>query len=101
MALRKWSIIEEEIKKCSDIRDPRFLRILGELHERLRQQHQQDVQLADAYGKLAQNVEDLMNVMGVMTNVLDKTGIKKAFDELEGDPSEQGSTYHLFRGKKN
>ncbi len=103
MAMRKWSIIEEELKR-SGVVHPMVLRTLGEFHERLRQQHQQDMQLAEAYSKLADEVIALRGIITGMDGRLEKLGIKEKLLQLEGDPDETGSTYDIMRnepGKKN
>lgn len=98
MALRKWSIIEDELKKCQGISDPRFLRILGEFHERLREQHQTDVQLAEAYDTITNRVLELQRIVTGMDKALVDTGVKQKIMELMGQgDNEPGSEWSKLR----
>jgi len=99
MALRKWSIIEEELKKTGMVH-PRLLVCLGEMHERHRVQHEQIMQLAQHYGQLIDMFNDMMQATGNMQKTIEKAGLKEGLEQLEGDPDETGSTWHDMR-KKN
>ncbi len=99
MALRKWSIIEEELKKTGQVH-PRLLVCLGEMHERHRVQHEQIMQLATHYGQLIDRFNDVVQAVGGMKQMIEKSDLSKKIEELEGDPDETGSTWHDMR-KKN
>lgn len=100
MALRKWSIIEEELKKTGTVH-PLLLKCLGEMHERHRVQHEQTMQLASHYGKLVDMLNDLSQAMGGMKGMIEKAGLSDKMNELEGDPDETGSTWHKMRERKD
>lgn len=100
MALRAWRIVEEELKKHGET-NPFLLRALGEMHERHRVQHEQMQQIAAAYVTLVDKFNDMVMVTGRMDQRMDKAGLSRKFDELEGDPDETGSTHEMTRGKKH
>jgi len=100
MALRKWSVVEEELKKQGMV-TPALLRTLGEMHERFRVQHEQIMQLATHYGQLIDRFNDVVQATGSMKQMIEKAGLNEKLNELEGDPDEAGSTWHDMREKKN
>lgn len=100
MALRKWSIIEEELRRTGTVHSL-LLKCLGEMHERHRVQHEQIMQLASHYGQLIDMFNDMMQATGNMQATMEKVGLKDKINELEGDPDETGSTWHDMREKKN
>lgn len=101
MAMRKWSIIEEELQK-SGVVHPSLLRILGEMHERHRVQHEQMMQIASAVNTLTDKFTDVVSAAGKLKDIVEKSGLTDKLRELDGDPDEAGSTWHDMRnvGKK-
>lgn len=98
MAMRKWSVVEEEIVKSGIVpRGHPLLRAMGEMHERHRVQHEQQQQIAAAYVTLVDKFNDMVTVTGRMDQRMDRAGLTRKIDELEGDPDETGSTYDLTR----
>lgn len=112
MALRKWSIIEDELKK-SGMQNPAVLKLFGELCERHRVQHEQIMTLAtfcsNMVDKFAEVIQATNYAQGDMKQILERMGISKetpgvSVKSLEGDEEETGSTYHAMRdepGKKH
>lgn len=101
MAMRKWSVIEDELKKTNP--DPRLLRYLGEIHERLREQHSQIMALAEYIDKQTTLMQRMTGVFDHATDTIKKLSAKDSVVEVEGDPDEVGSTWHDLRdgsGKK-
>lgn len=101
MAMRLWRIVEEELKRCENVNDPTFLRAMGEVHERLRVQHEQMMQLANTYSTLVDRFNDVVGAAGRLKDVIDKAGLSEKLRELDGDPQEVGSTHELTRNRKN
>jgi hypothetical protein len=102
MALRKWSVIEDELKRNGVNLHPNVLKLLGEYHERMREQHQQMMQVVEFVDKNTDLMQALVSKFGAAATNLEKLGLKDKMREIEGDPDETGSTYHEFRdGKKN
>lgn len=108
MALRKWSIVEDELKKAGVVH-PAVLKTLGELHERHRVQHEQIMSLAtfcsQMVDKFAEVIQATNYAQGDMKKVLERMGISKEMPgvnvrSLEGDEDEIGSTYHDVRDNK-
>lgn len=102
MALRKWSIIEEELRRTGNIH-PMLLKCLGEMHERHRVQHEQMMQVAAAVNTLTDKFTDVVQAAGRLKDIVEKSGLTDKLRELEGDDGETGSTWHDMRdaGKKN
>lgn len=98
MALRKWSIVEEELRKAG-IDNPRLLYTLGEMWERHKIQHEQTLQVVHAISTLTDKFNDVVQAFGQVRYKLDKLELSKKMDELDGDPDEAGSTWHDARKK--
>lgn len=104
MAMRKWSIVEEELKNTIIGSDPRIMHALGEMHERHRVQHEQMMECVQAISQLHDKLIEVINAFGGVRSQLKRLGLDKKVTELEGNPDETGSTYHIMRdepGKKN
>lgn len=102
MALRQWRIVEEELKKTIIGGDPRILRCIGEMYERHRVQHEQMMQLATAVNTLTDKFTDVVSAANHLRGIIEKSGLVKKMDELEGDQDETGSTHDFLRElKKN
>lgn len=112
MALRRWSIVEDELKK-SGVQNPAMLRSIGELYERHRVQHEQIMKLASfcsqIVDKFAEVIQATNYAQGDMKTILERMGISRETPgvdvrSIEGDEDEGGSTQDMFRtepGKKN
>lgn len=107
MAMRKWSVIEDDLKKAQHANDPRLLHYLGEIHERLREQHQQIMALAEYVDKQSILMQTMTQGFNSAQDLIKKLAPSKADEvvkSLEGSEEEEGSTYDLFRtepGRKN
>jgi len=97
MAMRKWSVIEEDLKKAYAANDPRLLHYLGEVHERLREQHQQIMALAEYVDKSTTLMQQMVGSFKSAQEMMKTLGAKESVVQIEGDPDEKGSTYHNVR----
>lgn len=100
MALRKWSFIEDELKKCNGPNDPRFIRIMGEFYERLKVQHQQMMQVVEFVDQNTDLMTQMMQGFGAVDKSLKKLGIKDQIEQMDSQDDDPDDTSEFTR-KKN
>jgi len=100
MAMRKTREIEEILTNAGA--HPMVRTIILEMSERMRVQHQQIMGLAEMFDKMVDNYQDIVNKMGSLGMVLDKSGItdkiKKSMEEQDDDPDD---THNHSRGHRH